>query len=220
MQDEVTPKPRRGRPPKSQSQSTSTDQVADLDQVWPEPSFADAVATSGVVPANGAFKKTPKDIAASAKKLERVYAKQQELDHDLFRLKIATFTRNASYNENNPIYEHIEHTHFYHSIDSRGRRMDFSSKVGGHFHRVEIKPDGSAVCGPPVHEVKVKKHGRISTEYRTNGFDNHTHEVEYRFSEKIRPTTPNVEFAKVQSKVADAQVKRESVRIDDVIDEG
>lgn len=196
-------KPRRGRPPKSSQ--------IDENLPWPPPD-----ATPDEAPAH--FQKTKKELVESNKKLERVYAKQQELDHDLYKLKVASLVRNASYNESQPIFENVEHCHYFHSIDSRGRKMETSSKVGGHFHKMEVQPDGTVICGPAVTEVKVKKHGRVVTEYRTNRHDTHTHEVEYRFSEKIKPQTPNVEFAKVQSKVAEAQTRRDAIRIDDVVE--
>src|SRR5690606_13018774 len=55
------------------------------------------------------------------KQFQRVYAKQQELDHDLYKLEVAHLRRNASYNDDAPVWEQIEHCHFFHSIDTRGR---------------------------------------------------------------------------------------------------
>lgn len=163
---------------------------------------------------------TSTPVMGSDANFKRIYANQQELDHDLYKLEISSLKRNASYSEANPIWENVEHGHYYHSIDSRGRKQDFSNKVGGHFHKIMIDKDGNALCSKPLREVRIKtKFGRTITKFEEIKEDDHTHAVTYRFSEKIKPSAPNVEFAKYQSKVIESETKAMSVQIPDLIDE-
>jgi hypothetical protein len=172
------------------------------------------------------------ETQVTSKEFKRTYNGQQVLDHDLYKLEVSSFQRNASYNDNAPILENVEHSHFFHSIDSRGRPQIHCNKVGGHFHEVAINADGTALCGPPVREVKVKRGGRTITKlervpaigYMADGItpaiDNHTHKVTYRGSEKITPPTANMEFAKVQSKFMAEQAKIDAIKIPDMVDNG
>lgn len=153
-----------------------------------------------------------------AEEFKRVFKGEQLLNHDLYKLEPTNLVRNASYNEDAPIYENVEHSHFFHSIDSRGKPQTHCNKVGGHFHEISIDDNGKAHCGPPIREVKIKKHGRTFTKYEVMKDDIHTHKVVYRFSEKVKPITPNIEFAKVQSKILEGQVSAESASIPDLVD--
>jgi hypothetical protein len=164
--------------------------------------------------------KTQEELAESAKTFQRVYAGQQLLDHDLYKLEVANLQRNASYNDNAPVWEAVEHVHFFHSIDSRGRPQTLTNKVGNHVHQVTIDENGKATCGPAVREVKIKRGGRITTKYEPVRGDNHVHEVTYKFSEKVKPATPNVEFAKVQAKVYEGQAAAEAIKLPPEITEG
>ncbi len=164
--------------------------------------------------------KTPGELAESGKAFQRVYAEQQLLDHDLYKLEIAMLKRNASYNDAQPIWESVEHVHFFHSIDSRGRAQNLTNKVGNHMHQITIDENGKAKCGPAIREIKVKQRGgRVITKYEAIRDDNHTHEVTYKFSEKVKPQTPNMEFAKLQSKVLEGQTAAAAIKVPDVIEE-
>lgn len=200
---ETAPAKRRGRPPKAQPTDDSKDWMKDIS--------SDPVPITTAQP-----QVAPKAAATPAQPFERVFAGQTELNHDLFKLEAANLIRNASYNIDNPIFENVEHAHFFHSIDSRGRKQEFSNKVGGHFHAISINPDGTAVCSGPLIEIKRKKYGRVHTEYLPIGHDQHIHKVTYRFSEKVKPATINAEWAKVQANVANIEAQKASIRIDDV----
>lgn len=140
---------------------------------------------------------------------------QRSFRHDLFKLGVAPMKKNVSYTQYSPKFEDVEHTHFFHSHDMKGRENAHCSMVGGHFHAIEIewgeKEDGTPFvkrtkCGPPLRNaVKIYgKQRRVVTEqvkFCTGKyvdpdtqhvsveyeFDEHTHKIEYYHSEMISP---------------------------------
>jgi hypothetical protein len=164
------------------------------------------------------YVKSASERAETVKKLERIYSGQQSVDHDLYKLDLAVFKRNISYNKSRPQLEDIEHVHHFHSVDSRGRPQEYSNDVGGHTHRITYDEQGIAQCGPAVQRVKQIVNGRPVTTYKEIPYDKHTHAVSYRWSQKITPSTPNVEWAKVQSQVMQKQSAALSARIPDTIE--
>lgn len=161
------------------------------------------------------FQRSPTE---RAKSFERVYAKKEEVDHDLYKLNAAALKRDIGYNNQHPILESVEHVHFYHSIDSRGNPQEFSTKIAGHFHRITIMDDGTAICSEPLMEVISRRGGRQQKSYVKVPHDNHTHEVVYRCSEKIKPVVINPEFVKLQSRVEAPISTAIGQRIDDVVE--
>lgn len=121
--------------------------------------------------------------------------------HDLYKLKPAFFKRNTSYRRYAPKLEEVEHAHFYHSHSRRGIAQDRSVKIGGHFHEIEPYMDAEgemqAKCGPPLREEVYVKRGKqrkriIPVQFEDESGlktiitkDEHTHVVEYKWSEDI-----------------------------------
>lgn len=105
-----------------------------------------------------------------------------EIYHDLFRLELATFKKNVGL-PNSPRWENTPHVHYFHTYDSAGKKMTEASQVGGHTHVIETWTDDDgrlrAKCGPAIRKYKNNKQ-----EVMPN--DNHTHEITYMYSEKIK----------------------------------
>ncbi len=149
--------------------------------------------------------------AAPTNSQSRVYKSTQTVDHDLFKLKVAKMIKNAGYNEEAPLIQAIEHTHFFHTVDSSGKRQTTSTATGGHHHSVVVVQGPNGVptleVSGPMRWVKKKSRGqwkRIEepvTIGKGDGAeaDNHAHEVEYCGSERITLRKPNMEFAKVEA---------------------
>lgn len=146
---------------------------------------------------------------------ERVYKGTQELDHDLFKLDVARMKKNVSFTEI-PIWNYSEHVHIFHTIDSSGKKQTECAPVGGHFHAVEVtmSPDGvpSLKVSKPMIWVLVRdrKTGKkvktavLMTDEDPDS-DDHTHEVIYLGSEKIRLRKTNLEFAKFHAQIMAVQ---------------
>jgi hypothetical protein len=133
-------------------------------------------------------KKDPKEI-------ERKLKGEQEVFHDLFRLDTSSTKKNVGWNENE-IWEQLPHKHFFHTYDSSGRKSEKSSPSCGHFHPVEVEySDDGEIIGVTCGEPMVMDKGRAYP-YKN---DNHTHEVEYLGSEKIKVRTMSREAVKVIS---------------------
>jgi hypothetical protein len=144
----------------------------------------------------------------------RVYRNSQIIEHDLFKLNVATMRKNISFTDV-PEYAQIEHVHIFHTVDSNGNRQTSCTSVGGHHHDIEVLPavNGGVphirVSGPKKW-VRVKRKGRVSvpvsapdepgTEHDQKG-DFHTHKVTYLGSEKIQLRVANMEFAKLEATV-------------------
>ena len=138
---------------------------------------------------------------AQTKTNKRFYQGQQELDSDLFKLDVAQMMKNISWNEKRPDYVKVEHCHFMRTVDSSGKKLDTCSPVGGHFHTVTITEheDGSlsAECSP-AQQWGTLDGKRAGVPIPS---DNHTHDVTYLKSIKIKPRVYNEKFAEVQSRL-------------------
>lgn len=140
-------------------------------------------------------KKTePKAKKSAAPKI--VWKHNREYRHDLFKLKLAQFKKNTSFKKFTPNIVSVDHNHFFHSHDRKGRENEYCSAVGGHFHKVIKNEDGSIEFGVALR--KVKKPMRDGSfrpviepvHYATNDpersiADNHIHETEYLHSESL-----------------------------------
>lgn len=86
-----------------------------------------------------------------------------EFRHDLVRLKVSTMQKNVSYKKYVPQLEPVQHEHFFHSVDMKGRANRYCQAVGGHFHEVTVdwdRPDAhgnpTIKVGPALREIDVK----------------------------------------------------------------
>ena len=113
----------------------------------------------------------------------RHFKGETEVNHDLFKLEMSYFKKNLGL-PHSPRWENTEHAHYFHTVDSNGKPMQYSSAIGGHCHEVSVKvlEDGRlvATCGKPVKRYKNNKVEQLPTH------DDHTHDVSYLFSEKVK----------------------------------
>ena len=151
-------------------------------------------------------KQEDKDVLNTTMEPKRSWKGQKEYVHDLYKLNVSTMKRNTSYKRYQPIIDHIEHAHYYHSVDRKGRPQDKCVPVGGHFHYVYLKvgSDGElkATCSvAKQYQIKTLKNGKQKrivgdiffederTENEHDDFkiikDDHTHEIEYLHSETM-----------------------------------
>ena len=124
----------------------------------------------------------------------RAYKDDLYVDHDLFKLETSKLKKNINWNPKAPPnWDHIDHSHHFHSYDSRGRKQTTSNSVGGHFHEVTVTVvdgDFKAECSPAIRD---KRNG--APQYITE--DHHTHDITYMYSERIKTRETNKEAVKV-----------------------
>lgn len=129
-----------------------------------------------------------------------VWKNNQHFDHHLFKASVETCLKNGSWKKNVVMLEKIEHTHFYHSVNSQGMAQQYTPPVAGHFHEVKWKVaengDLVAECGPALRKVQKKMpNGETKTKIERISFydgmnektinDDHTHKFEYKGSERL-----------------------------------
>jgi hypothetical protein len=117
---------------------------------------------------------------------KRTYAEDMMIDSDTFKLEVTNYAKNLSFDNKKPLLVGVEHCHFYHTLDSSGRKMENCNSVGGHTHKVTVKEDKNgkliAICGPA----------------EPCFFDDkHTHQVTYLKSDKFKVRTISEDAAKV-----------------------
>jgi hypothetical protein len=102
----------------------------------------------------------------TTKPFQRFQRGTEEIDHHLFKLKLAFMKKNVSYKYRDPLVVETEHVHYFHSInDTTMQENKYSGAVGGHFHEVKLETDPttgdiiSAKCGPAVTFVQRKVAG-------------------------------------------------------------
>lgn len=145
-----------------------------------------------------------------AKPKGRVFGNDFYFIHDLFKLNVAKMIKNVAIDGQQPLLEALEHVHHYHSYDSTGKKQDKSTHVGGHFHPIEIISEGDDL-NPPVIKVgeackyvsvRDKRTKKVTKRLMAIEHDNHTHDVTYVRSDKLKPRKVSEEFVKFQSKIA------------------
>lgn len=167
-----------------------------------------------------------KDLGPQSPGPQPVWKDAVSFRHDLFKCEISKMRKNVSYKPFEPQLEEVPHTHFFHSVDMKGRKQKYTNSVGGHFHEITVDwtktgPDGGPLvkCGPALREVQTKlRNGAMKTEIAKIRFatleegvfehDEHTHQVSYLNSEIISPAKIRAQQeedkSKVQSMVASA----------------
>lgn len=137
---------------------------------------------------------------------KRIYESQSMFEHDLFKLELSKFKKNLAIDDEAPEYVDVEHCHFFHTVDSNGRKQMFSNSVGGHFHKLEIKDQGPdmppeilSISGPLTYAMRRGRGGKKEKVIVPfTDVDAHTHEVTYVKSNKISKRKLSAEAAKVQ----------------------
>ena len=137
-------------------------------------------------------KQKPNDLTKKstneAKPIKRILKGEQTIHHDLFRLESSVTKKNIAYGEQ-PIWEPLEHKHFFHSINSDGKPQDRCAPSAGHFHYVTVEEKNGeliAKCSEPMSMKTYKKNGRMVREAVPYQNDSHTHSVTYLQSEEVK----------------------------------
>lgn len=144
------------------------------------------------------------------KKDWRLFAEDMVLYHDLFKLEVATMAKDISWNET-PEYLRVEHVHFYHTIDSDGRKQEHSTATGGHFHEVKLVPQEKGppklICksGPMTWSSKKVRGKRVKILRDVNDEDTHKHKTTYLKSDKLMARKVNTEALKLISSEANKE---------------
>lgn len=153
----------------------------------------------------------------------RLYADQMELDSDLYKLEVANMRRflghDLKFPDSNEFVQ-CEHVHFFHTLDSSGRKQFYSNPIGGHFHKMEVIPSANPSDPPLVKcvsgplEWRRKRVGRNKFQrvaVPTNAYgevngenysDVHTHETTYLKSDKVKKRKANTEAAVIETHYA------------------
>jgi hypothetical protein len=124
--------------------------------------------------------------------------------HDLFRLEPANMIKEVMIGSDKVLKEAVQHQHFYHTVDSSGRRQYECAPIGGHVHKIEVGQDENgnliATCGVPLVRTTVKtKFGKRIEKILPSKDDNHTHICKYIESSEIKPRKANEEALKAMS---------------------
>lgn len=123
-----------------------------------------------------------------------------ELDvyHDLFKLEVERVGKNIAVPGSQPLLVGIDHCHYYHSVNSRGKKQADCTPIAGHTHKVTYHKDdnGDLVgeCSGPYSRqlIKLANGTRAERVMPTKG-DNHTHKVTYQNSSvfKMKDINPD-----------------------------
>jgi hypothetical protein len=142
--------------------------------------------------------------------------------HHLFKSDIKPLMKNISFKKGAPRIERIDHGHIFHSVNSQMKPQEFSSTVGGHFHKIEwvTGPDGKpmvkSVSGPLHYIYRKSPHGQkrkmVPVEFLDQTGeeekmikDAHTHVFGYIHSEELQEKAlRNVQAPTLEAGMADA----------------
>ena len=133
-------------------------------------------------------KKTKKEEESMPVETQRRMKGEMDVYHDLFKLETAVMKKNIGLPGQKPLLEAIDHQHFYHSVNSRGKTQNASSPIGGHSHKIKVHKNQQtgqleATCSPPfeMRTIKLKNGMRVEREMPCLN-DDHTHKVTYMHS--------------------------------------
>jgi len=153
-------------------------------------------------------KKTEADAKPEIK--QRVFKHMDKVHHDLYKLEVAKMAKKIGLGsfedmDDPAIWQWVEHCHFFHTVDSNGRLQFYSTQIGGHFHEMEIIPQGDdqppilkCVSGPLVWG-RVKRKGKFVKEAIPVSGDDHTHDITYLRSEVVERRVLNSAAALVET---------------------
>ena len=169
-------------------------------------------------PVQETIKTQPEEIPENKPQvLQRRYKENMSFFSDLFKLNVASMlqwkgyqeiTKDAPLDENGNLNEdwfHTEHCHWFHTFDSNGKEQFYTPMIGQHCHKIEIKRDPSnpedilsfKVVGPPLKWIITKKYGKRQKILSPDPHDTHTHEMEYKKTNKLSRPDINSEAVKV-----------------------
>ena len=136
----------------------------------------------------------------------RVYKNSQNIDHDLFKLQVSFMKKNVAGDHQEPNYQDVEHTHFFHTVDSLGIPQEYCTPIGGHFHQMTVIPGAEGktpkvIAGPPLKWVSQKRNKRTIRVAVELNEDHHTHPIAYVESQPIKLAQVSTEFMKYQAQM-------------------
>lgn len=155
------------------------------------------------------IKQSPQQSKLEQKEIksqDRIFLNETVLDHDLYKLEVANAVKNISFSDI-PNLVNAEHVHFFHSIDSNGRKQETCTTIAGHCHQMILvspatdKSPAIYKCGPAVVAGFKRVQGRHVRYYHSIPNDTHTHDITYLKSDKVYPRKPSADFAKVQGRL-------------------
>jgi hypothetical protein len=130
--------------------------------------------------------------------IEPIYSGEQVFRSDLYKLLVETRLHNVAWT-GEPDYQELEHCHFFHTFDSKGREQTCCVSTGQHHHKMKVTkvkggvPKVECISGPMCW-TKKKVRGRwTKVEIPFNEDDQHTHEVKYIRSHKVVMRKTNAE---------------------------
>lgn len=130
------------------------------------------------------------DPEAEQEIIEPIYSGEQTFRSDCFKLEVAPRLYDTSWN-GIPEYTELEHCHFFHTYDSKGRTQENCVSTGQHFHKMKVTPGKRGVpkvecVSGPLCWSKVKERGKWKrVAVPSNPDDTHRHEVTYLRSHKV-----------------------------------
>lgn len=193
------------------------DEEMDLDQFQPDPDPAEFENPQQEMNTAPTEQPAPTSQPSNPVPAQRVYANELVIDHDLYKLELKNMKKNMAWEAGVYDIHDVNHEHFFHTMDSSGRKLKYSNMVGGHFHEMTVIPQPNGAppivkCGPAIREVRklvnkkmVKKFEpalRYANDQGEMVTDSHVHEVTYIRSNKIPTRKINDEAIKVISQDA------------------
>ena len=151
--------------------------------------------------------KKPTTEPKKEQEVKRSFRHDTTVHHDLFRLELAQTKKNISYKEDSPLWEAVEHKHFFHSVDSDGKAQNKCVPSAGHYHYVNIKEiDGELIAEvSKPYTMRIKKGKKIEVEYSN---DKHTHDATYLLSEEVKRRIYTEDAMRVISQQQNAEANR------------
>lgn len=144
-----------------------------------------------------------KDIKAKPQPQTRVFSHKRTIHSDLFKLQTAAAVVDLGWNKKSPIWEQIDHNHFYRTFDSDGKQQTRTNSVAGHFHVATVVEQGDGqhpvvTFGPPVKEIYRVIDGEITKVIEPiSSRDKHIHVAQYLQSAELEVRQVNLDASRM-----------------------
>lgn len=143
--------------------------------------------------------------------IKRVMRGQEQVVLDMFKLKVSNFKKDIGSDKKHPIWENVEHCHFFSTYDAMGKFQTKCPSIGGHTHECEPYTDGETdengdlILKLKVGPAKRTVNGRIVGDFS----DDHTHEGVYLRSNEVKKKVITDEAAMMIQKSMARQTPKE-----------
>lgn len=134
---------------------------------------------------------------------QRKYRGADTVHHDLYLLSTANCVKDLGWDPNDPQLHQFPHAHYFHTVDSDGRKQTRSTANAGHSHEIKVIPGKNpgdvpnVICGPPLKEVRRRIGSKWKKAWEPLSEDDHTHQVIYQRSHDIAVRKPHQDAANV-----------------------